>query len=640
MSTVMKFDLSRLSENVKAMTEIFLAKQGHECGEGGIAVHRLVPRSRILNAKYDGQVLKIAAEEDVHFYRALHLFLQEIENGTAIPFVREEKIYFRETGLLLDCSRNGAVKKTMLKEFLRLCACCGINQLYLYMEDLYEIPKAPYFGAFRGRYTCADLQELDAYGKQVGVELIPAIQTLAHLHTYLRWPRAYNLRDTEDILLVGSKETEEFVRQMIHSVSRGFSTKKIHLGMDEADLLGLGRYLRENGYEQRYGIMAKHLNMVCNICREEGLEGMIWGDMYFRLKSPTGGYYDLPEETEFDVGIPEGLELVYWDYYQHESAIYDKNIRLHRKLTDKLRFAAGGWTWNGIAPNYSKAQRTIGEGLSSCRGQKVDKLMCTFWFDNGTETPVRTSFYSAIYFAQLCYHQSAEEKSLDVWLRQLTGYGKEEFLLLDAFDSPPGVKAENKSADDPSKYLLYQDTFAGLFDGQIRELGLNLYYEGLAKKLKKVVDTAHGAGEKSGFGEIFSYYYTLADFLTVKSMLGVRLREAYQSGDRRELTVLAGSLEECVEKADILKDKREKIWFSECRPFGFEVLDIRFGGVGTRLKSALKRIRAYLAGAADRLEELEEPLLLFHEDLEDKNHKLCSGGYWEHIISAGNIAGI
>lgn len=180
MSTVMKFDLSRLSENVKAMTEIFLVHQGHECGEGGIAVYRLVPRSRILNAKYDGQVLKIAAEEDVHFYRALHLFLQEIENGTAIPFVREEKIYFRETRLLLDCSRNGAVKKSMLKEFIRLCACCGINQLYLYMEDLYEIPEEPYFGAFRDQYTCSDLQELDAYGRQTGVELIPAIQTLAH----------------------------------------------------------------------------------------------------------------------------------------------------------------------------------------------------------------------------------------------------------------------------------------------------------------------------------------------------------------------------------------------------------------------------------------------------------------------------
>ncbi len=57
--------------------------------------------------------------------------------------------------------------------------------------------------------------------------------------------------------------------------------------------------------------------------------------------------------------IPDNVTLVYWDYYHHEQKVYDKNIRLHRKLTDKLLFAGGGWTWNGIAPNYRKARATL-----------------------------------------------------------------------------------------------------------------------------------------------------------------------------------------------------------------------------------------------------------------------------------------
>ncbi|EJW89797.1 glycosyl hydrolase family 20, catalytic domain protein, partial [gut metagenome] len=93
----------------------------------------------------------------------------------------------------------------------------GLNQIYLYMEDVYEIPEDPYFGAYRGRYRYEELKKLDEYGKNVGVELIPCIQTLAHLRTYLKWPQARKLRDTSDILLVGSKETEKFVRAMIQN---------------------------------------------------------------------------------------------------------------------------------------------------------------------------------------------------------------------------------------------------------------------------------------------------------------------------------------------------------------------------------------------------------------------------------------
>ena len=77
----------------------------------------------------------------------------------------------------------------------------------LYMEDTYEIPEYPYFGHLRGRYTQVELKALDTYAQAVGVTLIPAIQTLAHLTNPLKWQFAGNIRDTEDILLVGEEET-------------------------------------------------------------------------------------------------------------------------------------------------------------------------------------------------------------------------------------------------------------------------------------------------------------------------------------------------------------------------------------------------------------------------------------------------
>lgn len=645
---MMKFYLSGVNGNRKEMTEMFLTNQGHKCVGEDMDIIIEFTEGDVLRAEFDGKKLQLYGKEDVHFYRALHLFLQKIKNGNTEPFVKEEKISFKETGIMIDCSRNGTVDKPMLKEFIRLCAASGMNRLYLYMEDVYEVSGDPYFGAYRGKYTYEDLKELDEYGNKSGVELIPAIQTLAHLHTYLRWPKTKNLRDTEDILMVGTKDTGEFVRKIIQSASGPFSSKKIHVGMDEADLLGLGQYLRNNGFEERYRIMTKHLQMVSQICGEEGLEMMLWSDMFFRLKSPSGEYYDLTEDTDFNLPqpLPKNLTLVYWDYYHHDKGMYDKNIRLHRKLTDKIGFAGGGWTWNGIAPNYSKAEKTLREGLASCREQNIDKVMCTFWFDNGTETPVRTAFYSALYFAELCYREEMDMEQFDSWLLQLTGYTSEAYHLLDAFDNTPGVKKDNENADNPSKYLLYQDVLTGLFDGQIAGLGVDmgLYYKKLAEQLDDLLNRkgifSMDTQSKFPMDTVFHYYEALADILSLKSMLGIEIRKAYRAGDRETLVLLADRIRRLLPKISHLKEIREELWFSECRPFGFEVLDIRIGGVMVRLESAEKRLRNYLERKTDILQELEEPMIVYQEDPEDDSHKMCMGGFWQGMVSAGNIAGI
>ena len=569
----MRFDLSGIDQTMADSAAEFLNQSGYATETGGICIEwKCDPLAERLRVEYKDGTLLLYGRERVHFYRGLTLFLSElIEYGdNCADFKKEEQISFRESGVMLDCSRNGAANIRFLKRMIRFCASCGLNQLYLYMEDMYEVPDYPYFGAWRGRFKHDELEEIDRYGQKFGLEVIPAIQTLAHMHTYLRWPAAQDLKDTDDILMVGSPKAYAFVEALIRNVSGCFSTKKIHVGMDEADFLGLGKYLRVHGYEDRYQIMTKHLNTVCSICKELSLEPMIWSDMFFRLKSPTGDYYDLSEETTFDeiFALPEGVELVYWDYYHHDQSDYEKNIRLHHKITDQLRFAAGGWTWNGISPNYSKAEKTIAEGIMACRKQGVDKAFCTFWFDNGAETPMQTAWYPIAYFAQQCYSECAEET--DKMLRVMTGTGAAEYRLLDQFDNVSGTSAENENADNPSKYVLYQDVLLGMFDAQIAESSLPYHYRKLAGELYRQI----GNVKNTDTEKLFSYYHTLAEVLSVKAELGIEIYRTYTNNDKEEMLHLCKKVSECAEKAEMLRKMREEIWFYECRPFGFEVLDI------------------------------------------------------------------
>ncbi len=75
-------------------------------------------------------------------------------------FEINETPQFDTIGVSLDCSRNGVIKVSKVKEIIEILAVMGINLLALYTENTYEIQGEPYFGYMRGRYSHKELKEL------------------------------------------------------------------------------------------------------------------------------------------------------------------------------------------------------------------------------------------------------------------------------------------------------------------------------------------------------------------------------------------------------------------------------------------------------------------------------------------------
>ena len=89
---------------------------------------------------------------------------------------------FKTFGTMLDCSRNAVMTVDAVKRWIDLTARLGCNTLHMYMEDTYEVDGQPYFGHLRGRYSKAELKQIDAYAAAHGMQIIPCIQTLAHVN--------------------------------------------------------------------------------------------------------------------------------------------------------------------------------------------------------------------------------------------------------------------------------------------------------------------------------------------------------------------------------------------------------------------------------------------------------------------------
>ena len=142
----------------------------------------------------------------------------------------KEKICFDKFGVMIDCSRNAVMNVSAFKKMADILSSLGYNTIRLYTEDTYEVDGEPYFGYLRGRYSKAELQEMDAYAAERGVELIPCIQTLAHLGAIFRYAEYGQIKDIDDILFVGEERTYKLIEHMFFSLSQCFSSRSLYAG--------------------------------------------------------------------------------------------------------------------------------------------------------------------------------------------------------------------------------------------------------------------------------------------------------------------------------------------------------------------------------------------------------------------------
>ena len=501
-------------------------------------------------------------------------------------------------GAMLDMSRNAVMKPNEVKNFARILKSFGYNMLQLYTEDTYEVDGEPYFGYMRGRYTKEELSDIVNYCETIGIEVIPCIQTLAHLNQIFRYGDYAKIRDTADILLVGDERTYEFVENMFRTVKQVFKSEYVHIGMDEAHMLGLGRYLDRNGYRNRFDILSEHLAKVIEIAKKYDLKPIMWSDMFFRLAN-HGVYYSNEDiiTDEIVAKCPDGVELVYWDYYHDDKNFYDNMIAQHQKFGKPTWFAGGAWSWNGFAPLNKWSIDSMSAAMKSCAQNGIENVFFTMWGDNGKEC----SFYSllpSLFTFRKIYDGITDEAEIKKLFKEVTG---ENFDSMIALDLPNRVAPDNLIRSDVSKVMLYNDPLIGIYDLAVNECAPADY--------KAHAKTLYEYAKGSKYAYLFESEAALCELLSVKYDLGMRARTAYKNGDKETLSAIVNDFEKASELLEVFYQKFKALWMKENKPFGFEIQDIRLGGLKQRFITAKEKIAAYVNGEIDAIEEFDVEVL-------------------------------
>lgn len=527
------------------------------------------------------------------------------------PYSRRLESRFELCGAMIDNSRNSVTTVEKMKEYIAYSAAMGLNCIYLYNEETFEIEGEPYFGYMRDRYTAADIKELCEFGKGFGVEVIPCIQTLAHLNQALHWYCYAPITDMGDTMLADEERTYELIEKMIAAWRAVTDTENINIGMDEAHFLGRGKHLDKHGAEPKFDIMCRHLKRVADLCEKYGFKPMMWSDMFFRIA--FGGYYsdDSIDKALLDK-VPQNVTLVYWDYYSTDSEKYEKQLAKHALFNNKIGFAGGAWKWSGFTPSINHSWRVSGIALEKVKKYGVDQAMVTCWGDDGADClsgcvlPV-LALYGAARFADGDECTANAEAAIESAL----GYTKDEFFAL---CRPSVTPCDNRTPyANPTKYLLYNDVLKGMFDKHTTS-DFPAFYKECSEELGAL------ALRDNRFSYLFKVQSLLCSALELKSTVGVELKAAYDSGDRKRLKTLANeTLPEIRRRVDAFYLAFRDGWMRESRPGGFDAQDIRIGGLIRRILAAEQTVNDYLTGKIQRIEELEHERLYFDCRPEDSD---------------------
>lgn len=538
---------------------------------------KIISAPNVVATKKDG-VVTVGGKDIPQKLRALSLYAL---NKDKSEFCIEQNPAFNTLGVMIDVSRGGVMRPEKVKEYILKLALMGANRFMLYTEDIYTLEDYPHFGYVRGAYSDSELTDIDDFAAELGIEVIPCIQTLGHMAQYLTWTaETREFRDTDAVLLCDSEQTYKFIEAEVVKMKKVFRSNSIHIGMDEAWDMGLGQYVKKFGYPDRYAVLKRHLSRVVEICQKHNMHPVMWSDMFFRLGSPKDEYYDtnvvFPDELKTD--MPD-VDIMYWDYYHKEQDFYEKMIERHFELNRPVIFAGTSYTSRGFLPLIHLTFETTAPALRACLKKGVKDVWATLWGDDGCETDYFDALYGFAMYSEMCYNPDCTQDDI----------GKMGTLLTNI--NPSIVEAIKAYYIHPyPKTIMWCDVFYNL-------LGIDFNEDTRYLAIKDAINNCSD-----------EYTNLVLKILYTKADIYANMQKCYKSGG--DMTLYSQKiLPELLEDFKKLKEVFCQKWISVNKAFGLETIQSRFNTTIGRIEYAIKAVGDYASGKAQCIEELEyEPV--------------------------------
>lgn len=289
-------------------------------------------------------------------------------------------------GFMLDVSRG---KVPTLPELLRLAEAMArlrLNQLQLYVEHSFAFPGHEAVWREASPLTPDDLAALGARCAELGIELVPNLNTFGHLERWLRHEPYRRLAECPDGWthpLTGQFKPHPstlhpddaalgFVAGLLDAYLPHFASAQVNIGGDEPWELGQGRSREAVAARGKHRVYLDFLNRIHGLVRARGKRMLFWGDI-------------LLEDLALAAEAPREALPVVWGYDPGHP--FDVQCGRLAELGRDYLVAPGTGTWQSLTGRLEDARVNAREAVDAARRHGAVGLLATAWGDNGTHQP-------------------------------------------------------------------------------------------------------------------------------------------------------------------------------------------------------------------------------------------------------------
>ena len=339
---------------------------------------------------------------------------------TSIPCCRiNDYPDFERRGVYLDCSRGKVPTVETLKLLVEYLASCKVNELQLYIENVFTFASHPQIGRGFSPFTPDDLLQVQDHCKRHHVRLVPSLTSFGHFEKLLGLSKFSHLGEMPGFrglpggttLYPGDPASIRLVADMYADFLPLFDSVDFNACGDEPWELGRGRSKRRAG---RVGVGRVYLDFILKLhrlCARHGKRMNLWADIV--LNHP-----DLIPQ------LPKDMVMLNW--------CYDAGGRLVGRTGElsetglPVVVCPGTSSWRSHGTRLTNAITNVAEFAAEGRRCGAEGLLNTDWGDGGHRNPIGVSFHGFAHGAAHAWNgrEVDDRKFTDTFSRHVLGESK------------------------------------------------------------------------------------------------------------------------------------------------------------------------------------------------------------------------
>jgi hexosaminidase len=332
--------------------------------------------------------ITITASADAGAYYAVQTLRDMLKYcGRKLPCcVIEDGPDFPRRGIYHDCSRGKVPKLSTLMALVERLAHWKVNELQLYIENVFTFREHPSIGKGYSPFTRAEISALQEHCRRHHVRLVGSLASLGHMEKILALPRYRKLgelagyrgwpggttmcpTDPRSIKLVGELY-DEFIPL--------FAAEDFNVCGDEPWELGEGRSKRAAKRIGKGRVYLDYILRLYELCQKHGKRMNMWADIV--LEHPEL----LPE-------LPKDIVLLNWDYNVGGPRV--KRTREIARAGSPFMVCPGTSSWNTHGTRLGNAIGNVAEFAEAGLKYGAEGLLNTDWGDNGHRNMLGVSLH-------------------------------------------------------------------------------------------------------------------------------------------------------------------------------------------------------------------------------------------------------